>query len=276
MTTMPGDFVVFILTHGRPDNVITLRTLERQGYKGRWFLVCDDEDKRLGEYRARYGDHVLVFNKKEAADACDEGNNFDNRRTILMARNACFDLALDVGARVFLELDDDYYYFGTRDYAGAVKSRVEPMFNAMIRFLDDTGATSVALSQGGDHVGGFQGVRAKRKCMNSFFCTVERPFKFVGALNEDVNTYTTLGSRGHVFLTFTGFQLDQKDTQAQAGGITETYKALGTFAKSFTTVMMMPNAVKVSMMGINNPRMHHSVNWKTCVPCIINERHRKP
>ena len=59
--------------------------------------------------------------------------------------------------------------------------------------------------------------------MNSFFCSTEREFQFVGAMNEDVNTYTTLGSRGELFFTFTSLQLDQKQTQSQTGGITDMY-----------------------------------------------------
>jgi len=38
-------FAALILTHGRPDNVITERTLRRQGYTGRIVFVLDDEDK---------------------------------------------------------------------------------------------------------------------------------------------------------------------------------------------------------------------------------------
>ena len=47
-----------------------------------------------------------------------------------------------------------------------------------------------------------------RKAMNSFICSVDRPFQFVGRINEDVNTYVLLGSRG-VFLSILQIGLDQ-------------------------------------------------------------------
>jgi hypothetical protein len=28
-------------------------------------------------------------------------------------------------------------------------------------------------------------------------------------------------------------------------------------------------------MNSNNPRIHHSIDWKATVPCIIRESHRK-
>ena len=111
--------------------------------------------------------------------------------------------------------------------------------------------------------------------MNSFICSTERPFKFIGAMNEDVNTYTTLGSRGLLFGTVPMINLVQKATQSQSGGISDMYLLYGTYCKSFTTVMMHPSAVKVSMMNTNNPRLHHSIKWINTVPVIIDQKYKK-
>ena len=105
---MRDDFCAFILTHGRPDNVKTLKTLEKAGYTGKVYIVIDDEDDNEQEYRK--------------------------------------------------------------------------------------------IAQGGDFIGGAKSLNFRkgilRKAMNTFICDTERPFTFVGRINEDVNTYVTLGSRG--------------------------------------------------------------------------------
>ena len=88
-------FVAFILTHGRPDRVLTYEKLRKHGYTGKIYIVCDDEDKTLPEYRKRFGD-VLVFSKSEIAKTFDEGDNFGDRRAIIYARNACFELAQQI------------------------------------------------------------------------------------------------------------------------------------------------------------------------------------
>lgn len=280
MEKLPDTFAVFILTHGRPDNVITYRTLQKCGYSGRIYFVVDNEDKSVDRYVENFGnERVIVFDKKAVADSCDEGNNFDERRTILMARNACFDIAKAIGVTHFLQLDDDYKQFKFRfenklGYEAAVKN-IDRLFLSLLRFYVSTPSLSVAISQGGDHIGGFSATKLKRKCMNSFFCSTERPFRFVGAMNEDVNTYTTIGSRGGLFFTFTSAQLDQKESQQQAGGITGMYLRFGTYCKAFTTVMMMPSGTKVSMMRSSNPRIHHQINWAQTVPCILSENLQK-
>lgn len=272
-----SDFAVFILTHGRPWNVITYRTLMRQGYTGKLYFIVDNEDKTVGQYIQNFGaDRVIVFDKKAMADTIDEGNNFDERRTITHARNACWGIAESIGVTTFIQLDDDYGSFLYRNEKhGVLIKNINTVFAAMIDFYKSTPVLSLAMSQGGDHIGGFSGERIKRKCMNSFLCGTDRPFRFVGAMNEDVNTYTTLGARGGIFMTYTGLQLNQAQTQSQAGGITDMYLRFGTYTKAFTTVLMSPSSVKVSMMSTTNTRIHHLIKWGHTVPAIIDERHRK-
>lgn len=271
------DFAVFILTHGRPENVKTFETLKKCGYTGKVFFVVDDEDKTLSNYQKNFGiDNVKVFNKKELADSIDEGNNFDNRNVIIHARNACFKIAKEIGVKYFVQMDDDYYYFGYRYISGAKKiNKINGVFDAMLNFYKSTSIKSIAFSQGGDHIGGFSGIKLKRKCMNSFFCSTERPFTFIGSINEDVNTYTTLASRGDIFFTFTNIQLDQKDTQSNSEGMTVQYALSGTYVKSFHSVMMHPSSVKASIMNSKNTRIHHSIKWINTTPMIINQSFKK-
>jgi len=271
-----NEFCVFILTHGRPDNIKTLSTLKKCGYTGKIYFIVDNEDSTMDTYIQKYGDSVKVFDKKAMADEVDEGNNFDNRKVIIHARNYCFKIAKELGIKYFIQLDDDYYYFGYRYDTGAkIIKNLDRVFEIMLDYYKQADITSIAFSQGGDHIGGFSGIMLKRKCMNSFICSTDREFQFVGSINEDVNTYTILGSRGKLFFTFTNIQLDQKDTQSQDGGMTNAYSLTGTYVKSFHSVMMHPSSVKISMMNASNPRLHHSIKWANTTPMIIDDKYKK-
>ena len=111
--------------------------------------------------------------------------------------------------------------------------------------------------------------------MNSFICSTKRPFSFIGQFNDDVNTYVMLGMRGGLFATIPMIMLHQIPTQKAASGMTEVYLRYGTYCKSFTTVMMQPSSVKVSMMNSLNPRLHHSIKWINTVPVILEEKWKK-
>lgn len=274
-----SQFSVFILAHGRPELSDTYDHLRSSGYTGRIVVVIDNEDSKAQGYKDKYGEeNVYVFNKTWAAQECDSMNNFGNRKAILFARNECFRIAKELGLAAFVELDDDYYYFGHRGVSGAKKTKhLDDVFKYFVEFLLNTSVKSIAFSQGGDHIGGWRSdILCKRKSMNSFFCLTDRPFKFYGVMNDDVNCYLINGKRGDVFLTYMAFQLDQADTQSISGGMSETYKSFGTYTKSFTSVLGCPSCVSIKLMGGGSAmRLHHSIDWHYAVPMILSESYKK-
>lgn len=282
-----NSFAAFILTHGRPDKVITYQTLRNCGYTGKIYIVIDDTDKARDEYLAKYGDAVIVFDKKAIAQTFDQGDNFNDMRAIIYARNASFQIAKDLGLKHFIQLDDDYKYFTFRfnksfDYVNFTPSirNLDSIFSAMVKFMESTGALSIAMSQGGDWIGGGESsfassVTLKRKCMNSFICSTERPFQFVGRINEDVNTYTRVASTGGLFFTANQISLGQLQTQSNDGGMSDIYKLQGTYVKSFYSVMYMPSSVRIGILRDKNARIHHNISWKHTVPMILRESLRK-
>lgn len=284
MKNFKDDFAVFILTHGRADNVKTVKTLEKAGYTGKYYIVIDNEDDQEDRYRELYGDKVMQFDKLEEARKTDTPDLSDNRGVIIYARNYCFDLAKKIGVKYFCELDDDYTNFDYRYIEGeklkgkGVK-QLDTVFELLVDFLEESGALTVAMAQGGDFIGWAQSGTFKkgllRKAMNSFVCSTERPFRFVGRINEDVNTYTAYGSRGKLFFTVTNVSLVQTQTQHNKGGMTGTYLDSGTYVKSFYTVIYSPSCVTVQFMGDKHKRIHHHIAWNNCVPCIIDEKYKK-
>lgn len=287
ITNMKNEFCVFILTHGRADKVYTYNTLIKAGYTGKIFIVIDNEDKQAEAYKAIYKDSVLIFDKKAIAETFDEGDNFNDRRAIIYARNATFILAKNLGYRFFMQLDDDYTSFCYRfnhqyNYIESniyIKS-IDEIFDLMIDFYKETPFASIAFAQGGDFMGGNQSslsdrIKTKRKAMNSFLCDTEKSFMFVGRINEDVNTYTSKQRAGLPFLTLNQLSLTQKQTQTNQGGMTDLYLDSGTFVKSFYSVMYAPACVKIVDMGHLNTRLHHQVTWNKTAPKILNERFKK-
>lgn len=282
----PSDFCVLILTHGRPDHVLTASSLERSGYTGPVYFVVDDEDAALAEYRRRYGDQVVTFSKADIAARFDEADNFAERRSIFYARNAAFDIAEDLGFTYFIQLDDDYSGFYLR--AGAEQQfgnwtvrDLDTVFGLVLDYYKSIPASTLCFGQGGDYLGGaecstHQEWTFKRKAMNTFICSTARRFAFQGKVNEDVNTYTEAGRRGLLFITFMPLMITQATTQQRQGGMTELYLDGGTYRKSFYSILYAPSCVKIGVMGNDHPRIHHAVDWKTAVPVIVPEHVRKP
>jgi hypothetical protein len=279
-----NEFVIFILSHGRAENVSTYKSLLKHGYTGKVIIVIDNEDSQADLYYKNFK-HVEIFNKKEIAKTFDEGDNFNDRRAIIYARNVCFEIAKKLGYKYFIELDDDYTRYEYRIYNTENQKPkfikdLNSVFLALLDFYKNSPFATISIAQGGDFIGGKNNIMAKkptifRKCMNSFICSTERPFQFIGRINEDVNTYVNKQSIGLLMGTIPLISLVQKTTQKNKGGMTELYLDNGTYVKSFYSVMYNPSCCTIKPMGDKHMRLHHSINWDSAVPKIISEDLKK-
>ena len=278
------NFAVFILSHGRANNIVTEKTLKKSNYTGDYYIICDNEDKELDEYKNKYGNKVLVFDKLKKSKEFDTMDNFDDRRTVVYARNASLDFAKQLGLKYYLEFDDDYTQIALKYRKGEKLCSkqiydVDKLFDVMLDFLDQSNAYTIALAQGGDFIGGADNGNLDkglgRKAMNSFFCRTDKNVQFFGRVNEDVNTYTMLGQRGELLFTIYKGVIEQETTQKNKGGMTEQYLDSGTYVKSFYSVIGSPSCVKIAVMNSSHPRIHHKVLWGNCCPKIINEKYKK-
>lgn len=296
-----NDFCVLILSHGRPNNVVTVETLRKMGYTGKWFIVLDSFDETIDQYKEKFGDDkVIVFDKKAIMDDpnTDAMDNFYFHKSIMYARQACISIVKEMGFRYFAEYEDDYDSVRWRmnekiEYSSKMLSQnpedrvLDQVFDAMLDYLIETPRlTAICMAQSGDYIGGGNSrmiqEQSRRKAMNSWMIDTERPFDFAGTMNDDVNAYTTLSNRGMLFLTTGYIAINQKQTQSNASGNTDMYKQFGTYTKSFYSVMGHPSGVKIGTIQnlgdrVNTAafRVHHTVDWKSVAPKILKESTKK-
>lgn len=277
------NFAVFILSHGRANNVKTLKALEQSNYTGETIIICDNEDDQLDDYK-KLGKKVIVFNKEEEMRKTDTIDNFKDHRLVVYARNVCNSIAKSLGLKYYLVLDDDYseicYRYIDGKHLKAVKVKnADKLFDAMCKFLKVSRALTVCMSQAGDFIGGAQNGNIEkgisRKAMNSFFCMTERDFKFLGSTNEDVNCYIKNGMQGKLLFTIYKPSIIQTQTQSNSGGLTDIYLDNGTYVKSFYSVICEPSCARVQVMNTKHPRIHHKILWNKCCPKIISDKYKK-
>lgn len=282
---MRNDFAVFILTNARPNRVKTYKALRDGGYTGKIYLILDNQDSTVSHYEENFSsDEIIIFNKQEAMNLTDSADNTNNPKAVVYARNMCHSIATKLGLDYFLVLDDDYGRFDFRsddnlEYCEKKIKNLDTIFDIFLEFLGDTPAKSIAFSQNGDFIGGKNGsygqkIALTRKCMNSFFCKTDRPFKYHGLINEDVTAYTLNASKGDLYFTSTHISLKQTDTQTNQGGLTDIYLELGTYIKSFYSVMFHPSSIVVEELSTENARLHHKIKWDCTVPKILREETR--
>lgn len=279
-----NDTCIFILTYGRANNQKTLKMLKDFGVEIPIYLVCSDDDNQLQDYIKLYKDMVQVFNKKEVAEKTNTIKIIDTEKSVLYTRNYVFELARKLKYDYFIMLDDDYRYIYSLYYRfignkGKLSSKgmLHNMLCACVDFMRNTkNVDCMGLAQGGDMQSGLKCNLQKnyrRKIMNVYFCATAREFKFIGTMNDDVNTYTLLGLQGKLFFQIPFLVVQQIPTQTQKGGLTEMYLEHGTFKKSFCTKILAPAICKVAFLK-DLGRIHHRINYKG-MPRVISDKYYK-
>ena len=281
------DFAILIISHGRPDKMKVMHALAKVNYTGKYYIIIDNEDDTADEYYRQFGEHVIMFDKSKLDGTFDIMDNFEGRSVPVFARNVLYDIARDLGLKYFLELEDDtkdfvYRFVSTENKLSSKKVLdFDSIVNAMVQFLEDSNADVVAFIQGGDLLGGWDRNLWKskviRKAMQTFFFRVDNPIYFQGRFNDDVNMYLQQGKVGKLVLSIRDICLITEETQKVGGGITEMYQKYGTYVKSFYSIMLRPDCVKIWGMTSfsGNRRLHHIIDWDKAVPKIISSDFKK-
>ena len=284
---MRDDFGILIMSYGRPDNVKSLQSLLKSNYTGKWFIVVGDDDPKLEGYKSTFGDKCIVFNKADYIAKSDR-MGLKITKVIMFARNACFDIAENLGLKYFQQFDDDYtgFYMPWTDTMEYINTRnrikkYDAVVENIVAFFESTppNCLSISFAQGGDYIGGGDpvsrwGFKSLRKSMNSWICSTDRRFTFRGCMNEDVNAYTLLQSQGMFCLNIMQIRLQQPITQT-TGSMASVYRQYGTHVKSFLTVMLNPSFVKIGVIQNKHQRLHHKIEWNRCAAKIVRETHKK-
>lgn len=277
-------FAVFILTHGRANTIMTHDFLRRCGYTGDIWIVIDNEDDQEDLYRAKFGDSVIQFDKRDYVPITDMGDLDEGRKVGVFARNFIQDKAKEMGYAYHLQLDDDissvsYRWIDDKEKLRSTScKRLDGVFEGFVEFMDATPVTALSFGHPAYYVGGnikkfLRGMIPKT--MTTFMMRADDVRYFHMRMNDDITTSALNGMRGHMYFTYLPLMISTELTQKASGGMTEAYKDSGTYRKSFYSVMAMPSCAKIYHIGVVEDRIHHEIIWNNCTPKLLSERWKK-
>lgn len=275
---MRNDFAMFILSHGRAGNVITIDTLHRCGYGGKIFIVIDDEDEQEERYIREYGaENVIIFSKSEYAEKADTVSTSGERKTPLFARNAICEIANELGYSYFGMWDDDignlsYRYDDSGSLRGKKIINLDDIFSSMIDFMENTGTDCMAFTNDGGLIGGTKGRFSeglRRQAANTYILKTGSHSPFIGTYNEDLQYSLLKAQIGQLVFELTCICFHAPERGSNKGGLSETYQEKNWYYINFHSVVCMPYAVKI------NKDLKLTINWRNSFPCIISERWKK-
>ena len=281
---MTKKFAVFILTHGRPHNQLTVKSLQDVGYTGEWYLVVDDQDDTFNEYVKVWGvDRVIVFHKDHFIRHTDVGLQVPVPKFAVFARNAIEHIAKYMGYQTFMMLDDDITKIRIRLPEGnSLKSyKINGQFDAIIEnsvnYVLDCDIACMGLGFCNLYIGGVENFNKEnprqRLCAEAFIRNTSHPISWRLNMVEDLITSIDAAMSGDVWFQFLPIQCEIKMSEgAVDGGNSDVYRQLGMYRISFMPVIAYPssNAVRCSKKSWAS-----TTSPDKCIPKILSSRYRK-
>ena len=281
---MTKKFAVFILTHGRPHNQLTVKSLQDVGYTGDLYLVVDDQDESINEYIAVWGaDKVIVFNKDYFIHNTDTGLHTPIPKFAVFARNAIEHIAKEMGYKTFMMLDDDITKFRVRlpdgdslksyqiagQFDSIIENSVDYVLNCDIACL---GLGFCNLYIGG--VGNFNKENPRQRlCAEAFVRNTAHPISWRLNMVEDLITSIDAAISGEVWFQFLPIQCEIKMSEgAVDGGNSDVYRQLGMYRISFMPVIAYPSS---NAVRFGKKTWASTTTPDKCIPKIISSRYRK-
>ena len=272
------NFAVFIITHGRPHNQKTLQLLVEMNYTGKVYLVVDDQDNTVDEYKALYGDKVVVFSKDTYVAYTDTGLHTPFKKFAVFARNAVEDLAVLLGLDYFMVFDDDIINLRIRyDIDGSLKSRkltgiIDDVFNACIRFMENSNLHCTSFGFCNVYRSGVECLYKEnsrnRLCAEAFIRDTKIKVDWRLNMVEDLITSLDYNRAGIPWLQIIPVQVEICMSEGTVeGGNSEAYNNFGLFRLNFMPTIAYPDCNKVTF---HHNKWHTTLSAKHSVPKIIS------
>ena len=246
-----NECAIFILSNGRPDKVKTYDYL-KASFGGDVYILCDDQDETLPDYKDKFGSKVIVFDKDEWVKKSDPMDNFNSKKSVLYARNAVFEIANAMGYRYFAMADDDikdlqFRYEQDGKLLAKPVSNLDKVIDYIVQLMNDTAISYFSFGTDKNFIGGVQNRNFQKKVIdkvyNFIICKSGQQHSYKGIMNEDEIHNVISLSTGVLLKSLTAIQIVMEPVgKGETGGNSETYKENGyySYTRNFYPIIACP------------------------------------
>ena len=285
---------IFILSHNRASSCPTLSLLQKLNYTGVIKIVVDNEDPQLEEYRDKYSDKLLVFNKNSILSIVDTA--FCKEEVIK---------ASDIYARTFIDLYARTYNLGNYmvmdDDIRNLKFRVpngnslptypigdfNKLLASLCRFMKNKDIYALSFAHQGTFMGGIKSfneerIMNKRVASNVWLLNSNRPFTWQTIFYVDYNSCLLNGQKGKLVFTipFISTEMEKQggqvsnSKQLKDNGMGEAYQKTTQLQRCLYSTIVSPSSCTVREVK-REGNWWVRLNTDTQFPKIISSKFKR-
>jgi len=284
-----SNFAIFIITHERANNLLTLDTLKKCNYHGKIYLIIDNEDKDMEIYKLYTNKQISlsIFNKKEIALRADTSLETKDNLSIsccLFPRIYCELFAKKLNLKNFLVLDDDiknfYHRVNIDNKLKEIKiNDFDLVCQEFCNYLNEANIAILGFGNTGSYLGGIHSfdTDCRRKCANAFFRNTNINFDWKCCVLEDVVSCIHNGSLGSIVLELKCIKLEafayhNSKNNNNFGGMNNLYNKLSDYHALYSIIY---NPIAFTIIQNKHNKFILRTEYNKILPKIISSKYKR-
>ena len=279
------NFGVFILSHERANRVETYKVLQKGGYKGKIWIVIDDEDRQRSEYMKRFPDNLMIFSKRKYMESADVVELKKRKASAVYARNYVERMAKISGLDAFLMIDDDItglrYRWPEGDKVKSLSTNggLNEVFKYYAEYMLETGIACLSFPYTMFYVAGLHDIDKRitqyRHTYQIHIRNAHKPVEWIGTINHDTITQLLTMKLGYIWWSIPHLVFDAVPMNKEAGGLKEVYDTVGDFNMAFMAMVTSPDCCTIVPSKGSRSKLQIKENRETSYPMIVSMRYKK-
>lgn len=285
---------IFILSHNRVESCPTLSILDKLNYNGIIKIVVDNEDQQLYEYRNKYKEKLLVFNKNSMMGIVDTAFSKDTiiKSSPIYARVFIDLYAMQYNLGDYIVLDDDIKNFKFRVPKGdSLPTYPIGDFNKLLsylfNFMKNKNIYALSFAHQGMFIGGVKSfdeekIMGKRVASNVWLLNSNKPFTWQTIFYDDYNSCLLNGQKGKLIFTipFISTEMEKQggqvcsSKQLKDNGMGEAYQKTTQLQRCLYSIIVCPSSCTVKEVK-REGNWWVRLNKDTQFPKIVSDRFKK-
>lgn len=265
-------YTVFIISHGSPSVCKTLDVLKSMNFNSEYFIVIDDEDSSIEEYKSNYN-NLLIFEKRKYIEETETIMHPKNSCSAVYVKNFIEDYCQLNHIKAFIIIDDDmkklrYRYLENDKLKSCDIININSIFSEYVKYMIESDIDGLCFGMHTMYMNKVLEPNRRRFMSNIYFRNGKRKLNWVSQIYDDLNTCVYYSNYGHVYLMLPQIQMEFEPQYFQIqnmnknnfknGGLTDLYNGYDSFKRAFLTTIIQPSSAKpflhknVFLMSLSN------------------------
>lgn len=249
-------YVTFITSHNSPNECKTLSVLKSLKFNTEYYIVIDNEDDYISEYKQIYQNKLLIFNKLDYVNKTDTVLFPKSHCSAVYVKNFIEDFCENNDIKSFIIIDDDlkslhFRYLENNVMKSKKVININDVFDSYVNYMMNCNIDGLCFGIHTMYMSKELLPNSRRYMSNIYFRNGNRKMNWISTVYDDFNTCINLVNKSYIFLMLPFIQMEfepqyfqiqnKRSNKFRNGGLVELYNNYDSFNRAFVSTIINPS-----------------------------------